>query len=112
MLANVEYPKSHEYRTGSKDEPVTFFMESLMESNKLDLLLGYFSSSAIRVLSLGFAKFIANGGRMRMVINHILSEQDKGAILKGTQSLDNEHSLLMGDFNRLKDSLDSYGEHF
>ena len=112
MLNDIDFPKSGEYRTGTENEPISFYMEGLLESTHLDLLLGYFSSSAISILSLGFAKFLSNHGKVRLIINHILSEKDKGAILKGTQSLDNEYSLLMEDFNRLKESLDSYGEHF
>ncbi len=77
MLTDIDFPKSEEYRTGAEYDPLTFYMESLVESTRLDLLLGYFSSSAISVLSVGFAKFISNGGRVRLIINHILSEQDK-----------------------------------
>lgn len=62
MLSDIEFPRSEEYRTGTEHEPLTFYLESLAESNRLDLLLGYFSSSAISVLSVGFAKFISNGG--------------------------------------------------
>ena len=75
MLRNIEYPKSSEYRTGSSLEPINFFIDALSESNRFDLLLGYFSSAAFSVLSLGFAKFIAKGGRMRVVINNILTQK-------------------------------------
>lgn len=84
MLSDIAFPKSEEYRTGTEYEPLTFYMESLVESTRLDLLLGYFSSSAIRVLAVGFAKFISNGGRARLVINHVLSVPDKQAVLTGT----------------------------
>ncbi len=65
MLSNIDLPKSEEYRTGTEYEPLTFYIESLVESTRLDLLLGYFSSSAIRVLAVGFAKFISNGGQVK-----------------------------------------------
>lgn len=83
MLSDIDFPKGDEYRTGTAYEPLTFYMESLAESTRLDLLLGYFSSSAISVLSVGFAKFISNGGRIRLIINHILSAPDKAAVLEG-----------------------------
>ncbi len=57
-------------------------MEALVESTRLDLLLGYFSLSAINILALEFAKFISNGGRVRLVINHVLSANDKAAIIE------------------------------
>lgn len=63
MLSDILFPPGDEYRTGTDNEPLTSYMEALVESTRLDLLLGYISSSAIRVLSLGFAKFISNGGR-------------------------------------------------
>ena len=87
-------------------------MESLVESNRLDLLLGYFSSSAIRVLAVGFAKFISNGGRARLIINHVLSGQDKRALLTGISADPNEYAFSIHDFQVLRQTLDSYGHHF
>ncbi len=112
MLSDIDFPKSEEYRTGTENEPLTFYMESLAESTRLDLLLGYFSSSAIRVLAVGFAKFISNGGRMRMIINHVLSGQDKQALLIGRSSAPDDYVFSASDFQTLRATLDSYGHHF
>ncbi len=112
MLTDISFPKSREYRSGSDFEPLSFYMDGLLESTRLDLLLGYFSSSAISVLSLGFAKFLSNNGKVRLIINHILSEKDKNTLIEGSQSKIDDDALLITDFNRLKDTLDSYGEHF
>jgi superfamily II DNA or RNA helicase len=76
----------HIYSSGY-DEPKEFFTEALIESTLFDLGLGFFSSSGIRSLAHGFAIFIANGGRMRAVINHVLSVDDKEAIEKGQQRM-------------------------
>ena len=57
-----------------------FYLDGLPNSNEFSLLLGCFSSSAINLLSVGFATFITKGGKMRMVINHLLSAKDKEAI--------------------------------
>ena len=70
MLSDVFF--KHSYSSGY-DEPKDFFTEALIESSTFDLGLGFFSSSGIRSLSYGFALFIANGGKMRVVMNHILS---------------------------------------
>ena len=51
-------------------------------------MLGFFSTSAINVLANGFATFLYNGGKMRLIINDILSEEDKAAIQKGTATDD------------------------
>ena len=71
MLKDVEFALT--YSTGLVPAPKEFFTESLIESKFFDLGLGFFSSSGIRCLAYGFALFIANGGRMRVVINNILS---------------------------------------
>lgn len=75
------------YSTGMV-EPKEFFTEALIESKTLDLGLGFFSSSGIRSLAYGFALFIARGGKVRIIINNILSEADKKAIERGQQNLD------------------------
>jgi len=80
MLRDIELKNM--YSSGI-DEPKEFFTEVLVESNIFDLGLGFFSSSGIRSLSYGFALFIANGGKMRVVINQVLSAADKTAIEKG-----------------------------
>ena len=64
-------------------EPKDFLTEAMIESKSFDLGLGFFSTSAIQSLSYGFAIFIANGGRMRVIINDVLSDKDKDAIIKG-----------------------------
>ena len=74
MLSDVHF--KHSYTSGY-DEPKDFFNDDLIESCNFDLGLGFFSSSGIRSLSYGFALFIANGGKMRVVMNHILSKEDK-----------------------------------
>ncbi len=112
MLSDIDFPESGEYRTGTANEPLAFYLEALIESNRLDLLLGYFSSSAISVLAVGFAKFITNGGRMRLVINHILSAQDKAAVVAGLTTDAASYSFSATDYQRLKQSLDAYGTHF
>ena len=112
MLTEISLPLSGEYRTGTDWEPVVFHMDALMESKQLDLLLGYFSSTAINVLACGFAKFISNGGMVRMVVNHILSEKDKEAILRGQSTSETVYNFTSDDVKRLKASLNEYGRHF
>jgi superfamily II DNA or RNA helicase len=112
MLRELAYPPHQEYRTGSAYEPLEFYVNMLMNSNRLDLLLGYFSSSAISLLSLGFAKFITSGGSMRIVINNVLSPKDKEAILRGEHTDEEEFDFSIEKYELIKESLDSYGTHF
>lgn len=83
LKANVRWPDSRRFKSHSAWEPVGFFSEGLCNSMIFDLKLGFFSSSAINVLCYGFACFLYNGGRLRLIINDILSEPDKNAITKG-----------------------------
>ena len=85
MLRDCKFELS--YSSGLKHGPKEFFTEALIESKSFDLGLGFFSTSGIRCLAYGFALFIANGGRMRVVINNILSEQDKLSIEKGQSGI-------------------------
>ena len=73
MLKNVSWPEDRDYKTGTEDEPLQFYLDGLSNSTEFNLLLGYFSSSAINLLSIGFATFISKGGKMRMVINQLLT---------------------------------------
>lgn len=112
MLKDVFWAEDRDYKTGSEDEPLQFYLDALCNSSSFDLLLGYFSSSAINLLSLGFASFIYSGGKMRAVINNVLSENDKKAIEIGQEK--NSFSTLYNFHNirELKESLDEYGKHF
>lgn len=77
MLIDVNYPEDLSYESYTKDTPFEFYYNCLRNSKSLDLRLGYFSSNAIRILSLGFAQFIHNGGNVRIITNHFLSTKDK-----------------------------------
>lgn len=112
MLETINFPASNEYRTGSSNEPIMFFLEVLPNSIRFDLLLGYFSSSAINLLSLGFAQFLYNGGTVRMVTNHILSPKDKRALAKGLETPASNYEFSVADYERIKMTLDEYGRHF
>jgi superfamily II DNA or RNA helicase len=112
MLKEVEWSEDRSYRTGSENEPFEFYLNGLNNCKSIDLLLGYFSSAAISVLSLGFAKFIHNGGVLRIVVNNILSEEDKKAIKLGQANELENAPIDLRDIKQLKDSLDDYGKHF
>ena len=101
MLRDVAFKNS--YSSGFS-EPREFFTEALIESKTFDLGLGFFSSSGIRSLAYGFALFVAGGGRMRVVINDILSEADKRAIMLGQQEaiVDELCEKIISDIEKMK----------
>ena len=112
MLKQVNWSIDRSYSTGTENEPLQFYFEGLCNSTQLDLLLGYFSSAAINVLSLGFASFLYNGGKVRMVVNNILSEQDKEAIKTARDGNIDKNLLDLSDIKKLKRTLNEYGNHF
>lgn len=110
MLKNADFKPV--YATG-EDEPIEFYLEGLLNSVKLDIGLGFFSSSAINTLAIGFAYFIKRGGVLRLLINDFLSTQDKNAILHGQSGvhIDVEERVI-NDILKLKDTLSKRDEHF
>jgi superfamily II DNA or RNA helicase len=111
MFKDCDWSIDRDYKTGSENEPLQFYLDGLANSNEFSLLLGYFSSSAINLLSVGFATFISKGGKMRMVINHLLSAKDKEAIEKASQESINKVFDLT-DVVSLGRVLDEYDTHF
>jgi superfamily II DNA or RNA helicase len=113
MLKNCDWSLDRDYKTGSENEPLQFYLDGLANSNEFSLLLGYFSSSAINLLSVGFATFISKGGKMKMVINHLLSEKDKEAISKVEEGSQEDLKVFdLTDASILHRYLDEYSTHF
>jgi superfamily II DNA or RNA helicase len=111
MLKTVDWSLDRDYKTGSENEPLQFYLDGLANSSEFNLLLGYFSSSAINLLSVGFATFISKGGKMKMVINHLLSSKDKEAIENANNESINKVFDLT-DVVILGRVLDEYDTHF
>lgn len=111
MLYEVDWAEDGTYRPGEYNSPEKFFNDCLENSKEFDLQLGYFSSATISVLADGFASFISNGGRMRLVINHIVSEKDKEAISKGLHGgvID---CFDLTNFETLRQTFDEYQQQF
>jgi len=112
MLKDIVWAENRKYRNLTKNEPFDFYIKALTNSINFDLLLGYFSSSAINVLSIGFARFIQKGGNLRIVANNILSEKDAKLISETELLIEEDFLIDLNDFHGLKDKLNSYGKHF
>nr|WP_320118656.1 DEAD/DEAH box helicase family protein [uncultured Marinifilum sp.] len=111
-LKSINYPKSKEYSSGTTHEPIGFYLDALSNSKHFDLLLGYFSSSAINILAYGFTKFLANGGHMRMAINQFLRKEDKEAIVNGLVQEPGEFYGKQLSLTEIKNHLSETGKHF
>ena len=111
MLYEVDWAEDGTYRPGDYYSPEKFFNDGLENSTEFDLKLGYFSSATISVLADGFASFISKGGKMRLVINQIVSNEDKDAITKGLHGgvID---CFDLTNFGELKQIFDEYARQF
>ncbi|MBO7494832.1 MAG: DEAD/DEAH box helicase family protein [Bacteroidales bacterium] len=111
MLKEVSFPTHRRFKSRTEWEPIGFFSDCLCNATQFDLMLGFFSSSAINVLADGFASFLYNGGRMRLIVNDILTEQDKTAIANG--ELDTPVPFFdLSDIEKLKNTLSERDVHF
>ena len=109
MLRDVSFRYS--YTTGeSGGSPMDFCEAALANSIQFDLGLGYFSSTSINVLSSGFARFIVNGGNMRLYINEHISEEDYNLFKSGNP--DGLEKDLLERYADLKKTLSKRDEHF
>lgn len=111
LKSNVQWPESRRFKSHSEWEPAGFFSEGLCNATVFDLKLGFFSSSAINVLCDGFACFLYNGGRMRLVINDILSKEDKAAMSAGASDVVLP-AFDLSDIASVKHTLSERDRHF
>lgn len=111
MLKEVQFPAHRRFKSRTEWEPIGFFSDCLCNATQFDLMLGFFSSSAINVLADGFASFLYNGGCMNLIVNDILTEQDKKAI--ANSELDTPIPFFdISNIEQLKNTLSERDTHF
>ena len=111
MLYEVDWAEDGTYVPEEEYSPERFFNDCLHNSKEFDLQLGYFSSAAISVLADGFASFVSQGGQVRLVINHIVSQEDKDAISKGIYGTVID-CFDLTNFETLRTTFDEYQQQF
>lgn len=111
LKTDVIWPNSRRFMSRTDWEPLGFFSEALCNATTFDIKLGFFSSSAINVLADGFAAFLYNGGRMRMIINDVLSEEDRSAIVVGESEINTPYFDLNA-IDHISYTLSKHDEHF
>lgn len=111
LKTDVIWPNSRRFMSRTDWEPLGFFSEALCNATTFDIKLGFFSSSAINVLADGFAAFLYNGGRMRMIINDVLSEEDRTAIVVGESDINTPYFDLNA-IGHISYTLSKHDEHF
>lgn len=68
------------YESGVNDIVEEFYEPVLSEATTYDRIAGFFCSSTLAVASRGLARFIQNGGKMRLITCPRLSQEDIAAI--------------------------------
>ncbi len=110
---DITFPPTYKYSSDSEFIPLEFYEEAFPVSTKIDLLLGYFSSNAIKVLSRSFAEFIYNGGNMRLITNHVYSLSDYENLLNDTKLNDEDKIInIFSDLSEIQKNLSYEGKHF
>jgi len=109
---DIKFPRNFEYSTDTDDLPLEFYLTIFPRSKFVYLKLGYFSSSAIKVLAYGFAQFIYRGGKIKIVSNHFLYNSDKLLLEIENLSEDKKHKRLLNNLCELKEALSSETEQF
>lgn len=117
MLKDISIPNTRNYHSGSKNPPIKLYLDVFSRINRMDLELGFFSSSAFHVLSYGLAQFIQNGGVMRIITNSHISKDDIQLInsKEDRNDIDNDISDCIEDKNKLQQLqkiLSKREEHF
>ncbi len=93
------------YSTG--EDPVeNFYIPVLSCSKYLDRSAGFFTSSSLSVAARGLARFIANGGRMRLLVGSELREADVAAIEQGASLTDVTRERLMALFEEPRNDIE------
>jgi superfamily II DNA or RNA helicase len=110
---SIVFPPTYKYSSDSEYIPLEFYEEAFPISTNIDLLLGYFSSNAIKVLSRSFAEFIYNGGRMRLITNHVYSLSDYENLINDTKLNDEDKIInIFSDLSEIQKNLSYEGKHF
>lgn len=112
LKTDIIWPNHRRYKSRTEWEPIGFFSDCLCNATRFDLMLGFFSSSAISILANGFATFLYNGGKMRLIINDILTENDKNAIAKGVNPNADLPYFNLSDIENIYETLSERDKHF
>ena len=112
LKTDIIWPNHRRYKSRTEWEPIGFFSNCLCNATRFDLMLGFFSSSAISILANGFATFLYNGGKMRLIINDILTENDKNAIAKGVNPNADLPYFNLSDIENIYETLSERDKHF
>ena len=90
----------------TSDDPLhTFYIPVLSRAKHLDRSAGYFTAHGLALMAQGLSRFIANGGRMRLLVGAKLEEGDVEAISAGADLLEITRDRLVRLFEGPQDEV-------
>ena len=92
LLNSFAFPRVFE--TGQSDLINEFYQPALLRSTEYCRAVGFFSSSLLPLLGNALKDFVANGGRMRLIVSPRLSSEDVEAIEAGYRDRANLESRI------------------
>ena len=95
------------YDSSDHDLIKDLFVPLLKNSTRYDRGVGFFSSNWLKLASIGLCELAEKGGKIRLVISPIISEEDWEAMKRGTEAKFNKilFENLMKSVEDLKDSI-------
>lgn len=81
---------------------VDFYIPVLSESIEYKRIAGYFCSNTLALITKGLTKFITNGGKIELIANVVISEEDQEAIKK---SLEKHENKILTEIEVIDDEL-------
>lgn len=107
--------KTLEFTSDSDFSPKFLYDQILPISKRVDLLLGFFNSSAFNALSKSFSNFISNGGTMRIVTNTEISKVDFTELFDRSGGYNKSLDIIKRIVSKpteLEKEFEDYGQYF
>lgn len=79
-----------------------FYIPVLSKATKYDRIAGFFCSNSLALAAVGISELIKKGGKIRLIANVVLSEQDQEAIREAIIQKEQE---VLEDIERIEDEL-------
>ena len=90
----------------TSDDPLhTFYVPVLSRAKRLDRIAGYFTAGGLALVARGLARFIANGGRMRLLVGARLEARDVEAVSAGADLAEVTRRRLVNLFDAPQDEV-------
>lgn len=106
MSGLIDLDLKFKYRSNEDKLNVDFYEKCLNVSTRYDRAVGYFTSSSLSALGEGLERFIKNDGKIRIVSNPLLEENDYKAILRGERAKEDIiEKALLRQINICKDTI-------